>query len=397
MSTTPAPSTTQHGTGAAPSRDRSAVPGVQRDTRAPRPSRTVPRVRASAEHTAALAGRLTARDRWLTRLLAEYRVLTSAQLAQAAFPSTHTANVRLRQLYHWRVINRFQPYSPRGTTRHHYVLDATGHAILAAEDGIGTAELRWHPEHAIAIAHSLQLAHTIAVNGFFTALIHAGRHPDNADDPADPGGTAGPAARLDAWWSEDRCGRLFGEHVRPDGYGRWTEPSPDGTGGADTVEFFLELDQSTESLARLAAKLGDYASLAAATGITTPLLFRFRTPAREAAARPALAAALTRLDQPATVPVATSAASTPAGTGPAAAAGPAGPVWLPVHPAGRPAPPTGNRRLRLAALAPAWQLAPPAGPATADDTAPPAARGGRTRLTPPPPMPPPTGQSERPW
>ena len=73
------------------------------------------------------------------------------------------------------------------------------------------------------------------------------------------------------------------------------------------MEFFLEHDQGSEQLSRVAGKLGGYAALAAATGITTPVLFRFRGSGREATARPALAAALARLDRPDTVPVATSA------------------------------------------------------------------------------------------
>jgi Replication-relaxation/Helicase HerA, central domain len=50
---------------------------------------------------------------------------------------------------------------------------------------------------------------------------------------------------------ETRCTRHFGDHVRPDGYGRWTD---NGT----TVERFLEYDFGTEDLGRLAAKLTGY-------------------------------------------------------------------------------------------------------------------------------------------
>jgi hypothetical protein len=187
---------------------------------------------------------------------------------------------------------------------------------------------------------------------------------------------------LEAWWSEDRCARLFADHVRPDAYGRWTQHDAHGVG---VVEFFLEHDQGTETHTRLTGKLGGYAALAAATGISTPVLFRFRTTGRETAARPALAAALARLDQPHVVPVATSATdhTPPTGTDP----GPAGPVWLPIHttnPVTRAQP----GRRRLAELSAAWRLPCPAAQtedASVDPTPEPT---GRPRLTPPPPMPP---------
>src|SRR5439155_1651550 len=91
-------------------------------------------------------------------------------------------------------------------------------------------------EDAIGIAHSLRLAHTVGVNGFFTTLIALSRRP-------------GARARLTAWWSELRCGRLFGDMVRPDAYGRWRE---DG----QQIEFFLEFDFGTEDLATLGKIFG---------------------------------------------------------------------------------------------------------------------------------------------
>lgn len=392
----------------APSSRSPSVPLTQRDLRAPRPrhpahsSGPARRAPTTAEHQARLAARLTARDRWLTRLLAEHRVLTSAQIAEAAFPSRHAANVRLRELYRWRVLDRFQPYTGRGAAHLHYVLDTAGHTLLAAEDGLDPAALRWRPEQAIAIAHSLRLAHTVAVNGFFTALIHTGRRP-------------GSQARLDAWWSEARCARLFADHVRPDGYGRWTEPGahaarPGERSGEGTAEFFLEHDQGTETYARLAGKLAGYAALAAVSGITTPVLFRFRGTGRETAARAALAVALARLDDPGTVPVATSAADhappadpdtgpdTGHDTGPDTGydTGPAGPAWLPVHPGHRATPPGPVRRLRLSRLPAAWRLPPPAAPhdggdhdgGNAEPVDPAPEPVGRARLALPAPMPP---------
>ncbi|MGH3237639.1 MAG: replication-relaxation family protein [Streptosporangiaceae bacterium] len=95
------------------------------------------------------------------------------------------------------------------------------------------------------------------------------------------------------------------------------------------VEFFVELDRGTETLARLADKLTGYAELVRATGWTALVCFWFPSPGREAEAR----RVLTHPE----VPVATGAA----GLGD----GPDGPVWLPVGQ-------TGPRR-HLIDLAPA--------------------------------------------
>ena len=129
-----------------------------------------------------------------------------------------------------------------------------------------------------------------------------------------------PGCRLDEWWSERRCAREWGEVVRPDGYGIWSE--------ADTsLPFLLEYDNGTERLERLAGKLDGYAGLAAAAGHPNWVLFSFPSPRRERDARRVLAKR--------SVPVAT--ASREPGTAPDAA------IWLPGRCYGV--------RLRLAQLA----------------------------------------------
>jgi hypothetical protein len=166
-----------------------------------------------------------------------------------------------------------------------------------------------------------------------------------------------------AWWSESRCARYFGAHVRPDGYGRWRE-------AGRQIEFFLEYDFGTEPLAKVAGKLADYHRLAHATGLVTPVLLWFPTRERENNARAALATALTDLAaQPAhpgaLVPVATTSSlpadpslSTCTSTGAGAAPdSPAAARWLPLNPGGT-APSAASRgvtgRLRLAQLTAAW-------------------------------------------
>ncbi len=319
-------------------------------------------------------------------MLREHRVLTSTQITQTAFPSARSANTRLLELYRWRVTDRFQPFLTVGSAPMHYVLDVAGAGVLAAEDGLDPKALGYRHERAIGIAHSLHLAHTVGVNGFFCALIAIARHSG-----AEPSSTSGRA--LTVWWGEIRCRRLFGDLVRPDGYGRWREPRG---GGLREAEFFLEYDTGSENLTQLTHKLAGYHALAAATGIRTPVLIWLSSTRREITARHALAAALARLERPGLVPVATSAADlTSAQAGPLGAErrsgvadSPAGARWLPLAPAPHTA---GTRdRLRLAALAELWPAAlvhRPTSAAGHDDDA--EDRVGDDRRAPaPPPMPP---------
>jgi hypothetical protein len=331
-------------------------------------SRPAGRVRNSVEHQAALAWRLTPRDRWIIAMLAEHRVLTATQITDMAFPSFRSGRQRLRELYQWSVLDRFQPFATLGSAPMHYVVAPAGAAVLAAAHGLDPRELGYRHDRALAVAHSLRLAHTVGVAEWFAALVCAARH-----DPTAAG------SELEVWWSETRCARLFGDLVRPDGYGRWTSRGR-------RIEFFLEFDLGTEALTRVAGKLAGYAALAAATTITTPLLIWLPTARREAGARAALQRAWRDLDQPAAVPVATAAAGLldPDTAHPS----PADPVWLPLPSAGRPR--DGNARLPLHRLSEAWPHLQP----HLDDPAPqaeptmPGNHGGRTGVPAVFPMPP---------
>ncbi|MCP2243298.1 replication-relaxation family protein [Lentzea aerocolonigenes] len=289
-------------------------PTRQRTLRGHQASRPTPRAANNAEHQAVLAGRLTPRDRWIIRMLHEHRVLTAHQITALAFPSFRSGRMRLRELYMWGVVDRFQPFITSGTAPMHYVLAPAGAAVLAAEDGLDVKELGYRHDRAFGIAHSLRLAHTVGVNEWFTALVAHARHTDPAGHTA-----------LAVWWSETRCARHFGDLIKPDAYGRWT------TGDRD-VEFFLEYDFGTEVLAKLAGKLTGYAALAAATGITTPLLVWLPTSRREATARRLLHRAWRELDDPRSVPVATATAEllNPEAPHPS----PTDEVWLPLDAAG---------------------------------------------------------------
>jgi hypothetical protein len=221
-------------------------------------------------------------------------MLTTHHLTDLAFPNLDTAQHRLAILHRLEVVERFRPRRDRGSAPHHYVLGPAGARVLAARRGQDPSGVRYRRDDALAVAHWRHLEHLVAVNGFFCALARAARdRPDRA---------------LAQWWSERRCTARWGPLVRPDGYGRWRD------GDAET-DFFVEVDLATEPPQRLAAKLTGYRDLAAATQITTPVLFWFTTAEREATARAALGTSA--------IPVATAAATNRGSRRNAAE-----PVWL---------------------------------------------------------------------
>jgi hypothetical protein len=265
--------------------------------------------RSAAERLAALAGRLTDRDRTLCRLLHQHRVLTTPQLTDLAFPSRNATEHRLAVLHQLGVLDRFRPRHTPGSAPYHYVLGPLGAALLAAEADQEPAQLGYRRDRTLALAHSQRLGHLLGINSFFSALARTARQD--------------PAAALEVWWSEQRCAAQWGRLVHPDGYGRWREQQT-------RVDFFLEYDRGSEPAGRLAAKLPGYLQLAQASQLATPLLWWLPTPAREAAARQALSGS--------SLPVATATPHTDQT--------PAGPLWLPLH--------TSGPRHRLAQLATAW-------------------------------------------
>jgi hypothetical protein len=332
-------------------------PTRQRSLRGHKATRPTPRTANTADHQAVLAWRLTPRDRWIIRMLHEHRVLTSHQITALAFPSFRSGRMRLRELYLWGVVDRFQPFVSVGTAPMHYVLAPAGAAVLAAEDGLDVKELGYRHDRAFGVAHSLRLAHTVGVNEWFTALVDRARHTTNTTDPSDPA----EHTALSAWWAEARCARHFGDLIKPDAYGRWTVHGRE-------VEFFLEYDFGTEVLGKLASKLAGYHALAEATGITTPVLVWLPTARREATARRLLHRAWRALDNPHTVPIATAAAEllNPHAAHPS----PADPVWLPLttapaSPIDGPVSDSVSTRRELHQLLDAWPHVPP--PSTDSD------------------------------
>jgi hypothetical protein len=256
---------------------------------------------------AALAGRLTDRDRRLCRLLWEHRVLTSHQLTQLAFVHLDTAEDRLRTLTHLQVLDRFRPRRDTGSAPYHYVLGPLGAAVLAAEHGGTVTDLGYRRAATLAIAHHSRLSELVAVNGFFCALTGYARHHPDTD--------------LAVWLSQRDCQAKWGRIVQPHGFGRWRHHDTE-------VGFFLHHDPHQQPLKALIATLADYDTLDQATPHrTTILLVWLTSPEREAKLH-------------ATIPPRPYLLATAT---PVEGANPADAIWLPLGS-------TGGRR-RLAGLA----------------------------------------------
>ncbi|MHB2022912.1 MAG: replication-relaxation family protein [Mycobacteriales bacterium] len=251
------------------------------------------RRRADRDLAAAVAPRLTPRDRALCGVLFDHRVLTTGQVVDYCFANLTTARHRLAALHRLRVLDRFRPFRPTGSAPWHWVLDSLGVEVVAADRGIEVPRSAAQHARALALADSQRLAHLLGVNGIFCSLARWARSHDGAV--------------LAEWWPERRCVAEWGQVVRPDGFGMLRY-------GDHVVEFFIEYDAGTETLARLAAKLDGYADLVRATGWSPWLAFWFPSPRREAEARKIL-------NNP-TVPVVTAADGLGAGAG--------GAAWLPV-------------------------------------------------------------------
>jgi hypothetical protein len=251
------------------------------------------RRRADRDLAVAVAPRLTPRDRALCGVLFDHRVLTTDQVVDLGFANVTTARHRLAALHRMRVLDRFRPFRPTESAPWHWVLDSLGVEVVAADRGIEVARPAALHARALALADSQRLAHLLGVNGLFCSLARWARSQDDAE--------------LAEWWPERRCVAEWGQVVRPDGFGVVRR-------GEALVEFFVEYDAGTETLARLAGKLDGYADLVRATGWSPWVVFWFPSPRREAEARKIL-------NNP-TVPVVTAADGLGAGAG--------GAAWLPL-------------------------------------------------------------------
>lgn len=210
---------------------------------------------------------LTSRDRKICLDLYEHKVLTTNHLRDLYFDSRRVAERRLLKLYQHGVVQRFRPALERGSSPFHFLLGDLGAHVVAAELGVELRDLKLAKDRLVRIAYSPRLGHHVALNTFFSRLIHGCRQTEEC--------------RVTHWWGEDRVRRRWGQIVLPDALGQIEGPGVER-------RFFLELDQGTESPSRLARKLNGYQEASMVPESPRLLLFSFPDHLREASARKAL-------------------------------------------------------------------------------------------------------------
>ncbi|MEV4283537.1 replication-relaxation family protein [Actinoplanes xinjiangensis] len=236
---------------------------------------------------------LTERDLHILALLDEHRVLTTDQITRLHFTAARTCQIRLRELQHLGLIERFRyARAGGGGDPWHWTLGVLGARFMAGTLGRPIPTERAHREQLLRLSAYVNLRHLRQANEFGVRLAVRAR--------------SDPQARLLRWWSERTATTRF-RGIHPDAHGLWQS-------SGRLVGWFLECDMGTESQPRLVAKLLAYDNLARTDGPTYPVLFWLPGSVREAN----LHRALRRHWPP--VPVATATHD----------ADPAGPVWLTV-------------------------------------------------------------------
>jgi hypothetical protein len=218
-------------------------------------------VRGPVPHTLIdISQRLRPRDYAIACLLDEHTTLTTEHLTAVLFTNPTTCRHRLHLLRQLGFIDRFirnRPGAPNPVCWLPGPLSARYTAMARGDSPPGTRTLRERQDRIYA---SPTLDHLLAVNGFFiTLLVHARRRP---------------AAALNRWWSEHTTAARFGQRIKPDGHGVWTD-------GDRETGFFLELDRGTEPIGRLVDKLTSHRRLRAEAGPQYPILFVLPSRLRE--------------------------------------------------------------------------------------------------------------------
>ncbi len=243
--------------------------------------------------------RLTSRDELLLSWLAEHYLLSSDQITHALFTNPRTARQRLTILTRLGFLTAIPRGRDDGAPQPWlYTLGPLGLGLhpraYSDPDNLGLKPPRSSVERARRILASPQAEHFLGVNQFFVDLhAHHRSHPH---------------ASLLRWWSERHATDTYSRaDIHPDGHGIWQVHGRDST---RTVGFFLELDRSTENLARVIGKLKGYETLAR-FGPRYPVLLWVPDTRRETSLLRALDGVHTAM------PVATAVQQT----------NPAGPIW----------------------------------------------------------------------
>ncbi|SCL25753.1 Replication-relaxation [Micromonospora rhizosphaerae] len=216
--------------------------------------RTYPRTLIDISH------RLRPRDYTIASLLDEHTTLTTEHLTSILFFNPTTCRHRLQLLRRLGFIDRFirnRPGAPNPVCWLPGLLSSR-YVALARDDSPPTA--RALRERQDRIYSSPTLEHLLAVNDVFVSLLVRARHQ--------------PGAALTRWWSERTTAAAFGNRIKPDGHGVWTD-------GHQETGFFLELDRGTEPIGRLVDKLASHRKLRAEGGPQYPILFALPSRLRE--------------------------------------------------------------------------------------------------------------------
>ena len=136
-------------------------------------------------------GQLTNRDHVILDWLYDHKIMTTAQLARALFPSLDTAQERLRKLHLLGLLDRGRYREGGGKHSWRCMLDHDGWAIVAAYRGDDPPPRRDKIRaRNLNLVQSPKTEHLLGVNAFFTDLAGYARTHHGAS--------------LDRWWSESR-------------------------------------------------------------------------------------------------------------------------------------------------------------------------------------------------
>jgi Replication-relaxation len=188
---------------------------------------------------------LTQRDLIILQCLNDYRYLDTLQVKELFFPSLRSCQMRVQALNELGVLHRWKVIETPGVRRRHSLLliSSLGARVLADRH---KDEPRTYIERSRnARDHCWHALHDLEANQFFVSLAIDSR------GRCDEG--------LLVWQGEDQARIDYRQRARE--Y-RWPAPAPDGGGAyltaAGQIQFDLEWDRATESVARLRQKIASH-------------------------------------------------------------------------------------------------------------------------------------------
>lgn len=177
----------------------------------------------------------------------EYRYLRRDQIQDLFFTSQNTTNRRLQHLFqHGFLQRKLQPVQlGEGRAQAIYALDERGADLIAIEQGVDRAEIRWRKKDNQA--NAIFLDHTLRINDFRVAMTL----------------TAEKLAHQIVRWLDERDIKALGERVPIPGKRRPYLPvAPDAFFEYDLGDrqagFFLEMDMGTMTNKRFKEKVRAY-------------------------------------------------------------------------------------------------------------------------------------------